>query len=116
MKKNILISTGGSGGHVVPATIFYEHLKDEFNIFITSDDRGIQFLDKKKYDINIINVPKISKNIFLLPVQFLFLLGLIFRSFFLLKSKKIEILISTGGYMSLPLCMASKFLNIMLQS
>ena len=46
MKKNILISTGGSGGHVVPATILYEHLKDEFNIFITSDDRGVQFLDK----------------------------------------------------------------------
>ena len=25
--KNILISTGGSGGHVIPATILYEHLK-----------------------------------------------------------------------------------------
>ena len=40
--KNILISTGGSGGHVVPATIIYEHLKDKFNISMTSDDRGIQ--------------------------------------------------------------------------
>ena len=28
MKKKILISTGGSGGHVVPATILYNHLKD----------------------------------------------------------------------------------------
>ena len=26
--KKILISTGGSGGHVVPATILYEHLKE----------------------------------------------------------------------------------------
>ena len=26
MKKKILISSGGSGGHVIPATIFYEHL------------------------------------------------------------------------------------------
>ena len=26
MKKNFLISTGGSGGHVIPATILYEHL------------------------------------------------------------------------------------------
>ena len=24
---NLLISTGGSGGHVIPATILYEHLK-----------------------------------------------------------------------------------------
>ena len=29
MKKKILISTGGTGGHVIPATIFYEQLKNE---------------------------------------------------------------------------------------
>ena len=26
MKKKVLISTGGSGGHVIPATILYDHL------------------------------------------------------------------------------------------
>ena len=26
MNKKILISTGGSGGHVIPAIILYEHL------------------------------------------------------------------------------------------
>ena len=64
---NILISTGGSGGHVIPATILYEHLKKDFNIFMSSDNRGVEFLDKDKFNIKIINVPKISKNIFLLP-------------------------------------------------
>ena len=112
--KNILISTGGSGGHVVPATILYEHLKGDFNIFISSDKRGIRFLDKDKYNIKIINIRKISKNIFLLPIQIFLLLFSIFKSFFFLKRKKIEILISTGGYMSLPLCIASKFLKIKL--
>ena len=112
--KNILISTGGSGGHVVPAKILYEHLKNEFNLFISSDNRGIKFLDKDKYNIKVINVPKISKNIFLLPVIIFSLIGIILKSFFFLKSKKIEILISTGGYMSLPLCLASKILNIKL--
>ena len=112
--KNILISTGGTGGHVIPATILHEHLKNNFNVYMTSDDRGIQFLDKNKYNIEIINVPKISKNFFLLPFQILFLLILTFKSFFLLKRKKIEILISTGGYMSLPLCMASKVLKLKL--
>ena len=112
--KNILISTGGSGGHVVPATIIYEHLKDKFNISMTSDDRGINFLDKEKYNIKIFNVKKISMNIFLFPFQIFLLLNLIIKSFFFLKNKKIEILISTGGYMSLPLCIASKALNIKL--
>ena len=34
MKKNILISTGGTGGHVVPAEVLSEHLKQEFNVYI----------------------------------------------------------------------------------
>jgi len=114
MKKNILISTGGSGGHVVPAIIFYEHLNDKFNIFISSDERGLKFLDKKNYNIQIIKVPKITKNIFLLPAQILSILYLIFKSYLFLKNKKIEKVISTGGYMSLPLCVASKILNIKL--
>jgi UDP-N-acetylglucosamine--N-acetylmuramyl-(pentapeptide) pyrophosphoryl-undecaprenol N-acetylglucosamine transferase len=114
MKKNILISTGGSGGHVVPAMIFHEHLNNRFNIFISSDERGLKFLDKKKYNIQIIKVPKISKNIFLFPAQILLIFYLIFKSYLFLKSKKIEKVISTGGYMSLPLCVASKICNIKL--
>jgi len=114
MKKNILVSTGGSGGHVIPATILYEHLKDKFNISMASDNRGIQFLDRDKYTIKIFNVPKISKNIFLLPFQIFLILNLIIKSFLFLKKEKIQILISTGGYMSLPLCFASKILNVQL--
>ena len=114
MKKRILISTGGSGGHVVPGTIFYEHLKDEFDIYMTSDYRGVKFLKKDKYNIEILNVTKISKNIFFAFFQFFLILNSVLKALFLLKKNKIEILISTGGYMSLPLCLASKFLNIKL--
>ena len=81
MKQKILISTGGSGGHVVPATIFYEHLKDQFNIVISSDHRGLKFLDKDKYDIKIFNVNQISKNILLLPFQLFLMLYLIIKSY-----------------------------------
>ena len=112
--KNILISTGGSGGHVIPAAILYEHLKNESNVFMSCDDRGAQYLDKDKFKIKIINVPKISKNIFLLPFQIFLLLILTLKSIFFLKKKKITIMISTGGYMSLPLCIASKILNVKL--
>ena len=37
MKKNILISTGGSGGHVVPAMILYDHLLKDTNVIISTD-------------------------------------------------------------------------------
>ena len=112
MNKKILISTGGSGGHVIPATIFYEHLKNNFNVYLTTDLRGLKFLNIEKYNFEIINTPKLSSNLFYLPFQILLILYLTFQSFFYLKKKKIDILISTGGYMSLPLCLASKILKI----
>ena len=112
MTQKILISTGGSGGHVVPATILYEHLKDRFHVSMSTDYRGMKFLDKNKYNLEIFNLTPISKNIFLLPYQFFLIIYLIVKSIILLRKKKIDILISTGGYMSLPLCLASKILNI----
>ena len=54
MKKKILISTGGSGGHVIPAIAFYDHLKENFDIFLAIDKRGLNFINEKKYK-NIIN-------------------------------------------------------------
>ena len=48
MKKKILISTGGTGGHVVPAKIFFEHLINDFEVFISSDERGVKFLNLEK--------------------------------------------------------------------
>jgi UDP-N-acetylglucosamine--N-acetylmuramyl-(pentapeptide) pyrophosphoryl-undecaprenol N-acetylglucosamine transferase len=86
MNKNLLISTGGSGGHVVPATIFYDHLKNDFRVYISSDQRGVQFLNSEKYNIEIINTPKLSKNLFLLPFQIFSILYLTVKSFFFLKN------------------------------
>lgn len=114
MKKKILISTGGSGGHVVPATILYEHLKDQFEVLMTSDKRGVRFLKVDDYNLSIFNVNPISKNFFLIPFQFFLILSLIIKSLFFLKKNKVDILISTGGYMSLPLSLSSKLLNIKL--
>ena len=114
MKKKILISTGGSGGHVVPGTIFYDHLQDKFDIFMTSDLRGIKFLDKDKYNIQILDVTRISKNIFLVPFQIFSIIYSLFKAILLIKKNKINTVISTGGYMTVPLCLASKIMNIRL--
>ena len=112
MKQRVLISTGGSGGHIVPATILYEHLKNQFHVSMSTDSRGMKFLDKSKYNLEIFNITPISKNIFLLPYQFFLIIFLIIKSISFLRKRRINILISTGGYMSLPLCLASKILNI----
>jgi UDP-N-acetylglucosamine--N-acetylmuramyl-(pentapeptide) pyrophosphoryl-undecaprenol N-acetylglucosamine transferase len=114
MKKKILISTGGSGGHVVPATILYQHLKDLNEVSMTCDNRGLKFLNQKDYDLTIFNINPFKTNFFLLPLNIFKILFLTIKSFIFLKKKKTEVLISTGGYMSLPFCLASRLLNIKL--
>ena len=47
MKKKILISTGGSGGHVVPALNLYNHLKNEFDVMLYTDLRGAKYVPEK---------------------------------------------------------------------
>ncbi len=111
MKNNFLISTGGSGGHVLPATILYEHLSSNANVIISTDKRGLKYLDKKIFKFVVINTPKLN-NIFFLPVNLILILFLTFKSFLLLRKKKIKKIFSTGGYMSLPLILAARFLNL----
>ena len=111
MKSKILISTGGSGGHVIPAITMHDHLKENYEILISSDIRGLKYLDDKFYKTLIIDTPKLN-NLILLPLSILKVIFLILKSLILLKKEKIQILISTGGYMSLPLCIAARILNI----
>ena len=85
MNKKILISTGGSGGHVIPATIIYKHLENNFDVSMTSDFRGVKFLNKDEYNLKIFDVRPISKN--LLIVLFDFLVMIISSSCNLKKSK-----------------------------
>ena len=48
MKKKILITTGGSGGHVLPALTIYDHLKTQYDMFISSDQRGLKYFETEK--------------------------------------------------------------------
>ena len=111
MKSKILISTGGSGGHVIPAITMHDHLKENYDILISSDVRGLKYLDDKFYKTLIIDTPKLN-NFILLPLSILKVIFLTLKSLILLKKEEIQILISTGGYMSLPLCIAARILNI----
>ena len=111
MRENVLITTGGSGGHVIPAMILYDHLSNYTHVTISTDRRGSRFLDKDNYNYSLVDTPRL-KNILFLPINLILILYLTLKSCFLLKNKKIGKLISTGGYMSLPLILAAKMLNL----
>ena len=86
--KRILISTGGSGGHVIPAITLYDHYKENFETFLTTDKRGNKYINSKNYPCYIINTPKVSKNIVILPYNLFLFFTSIIKSFFYLRKKK----------------------------
>ena len=74
MKKKVLISTGGSGGHVIPAITIYDHLKSRYETLISTDIRGLKYIDKENYKSIIIDTPKLNNLFFFLLNLRLFLL------------------------------------------
>ena len=81
MNKNFLITTGGSGGHVLPATILYEHLSKDANVIISTDKRGLKYLDSDFYKCEIINTPKLN-NILFLPFNLMIIFFFFFKFFY----------------------------------
>ena len=71
----------------------------------------MKFLNKAAYKFEIIDTPKLN-NIYFLPINFIIILFLVIKSFFLLKKEKINKIFSTGGYMSLPIILAAKLLKL----
>ena len=109
--KNVLIVTGGSGGHVVPSTSFFEHLKNKFSVNMVSDLRGSKFINSKKYKYELIDVPNLFLKPYLLPINLFKYFLNIFKSINFIKKNKTNIVISTGGYMTFPFCLAAFILK-----
>jgi len=111
VKKRILISTGGTGGHIMPALSLYEHLSEDHEIFLVTDKRGSKFINKNEYNHEIFFSPRLELNIIKLPITLVLFFYSLFKAVLMLKKKKIEIFIGLGGYMSFTTCLAAKILN-----
>ena len=109
--KKILITTGGTGGHVIPAKIIEEHLFENYEIYFSTDVRGLKYLSLDMGRVTVIDTPKLNFNI-LFPIKIIKVIYLIIYSIFLLKKKKIEKVISIGGYMSIPVVIGAKISGI----
>ena len=95
--KKVLISTGGSGGHVLPSLSLYDHLKNNFEVYLTTDKRGSNFIDKKYYSYDLINVPNINSKLILFPINIFIFFFFNFKFFNYLKKKKKKFFLILGG-------------------
>ena len=117
MKKNlILITTGGSGGHVFPAQAAATYLKKEgYELAFVTDNRG-----KKRIKGILASIPNysvcassVSGRGLLGKIIALSKLGIgTFQAIRLLLKIKPKLVVGFGGYASIPAVLAAQFLHI----
>ena len=66
MTKKIIIATGGTGGHIFPAYSLANNLEQDYDLILTTDNRGFQIL-KNYINLNLkkIHHHLLSEKIFL---------------------------------------------------
>lgn len=115
MKKSIVLTGGGTAGHIMPNIALIEKLKENFeNIYYIGTNGMEKDICKKNniifYEINATKfVRKLSFKTLAIPFK---LLKSIRQSKQLLKKLQPNIIFSKGGYVSIPVCIAGKKLNI----
>lgn len=110
--KKIVFTGGGTLGHVMPNIFLMEELKNFEMFYIGS--KGIE-KDKLKGKIKYFEIPSVkfdrSKIFSNFKIPFV-LVRAIKRSKQILKKINPDVVFSKGGYVSLPVCIAAKKLNI----
>ena len=115
IKKKILIATGGSGGHTFPAYSLATYLiKKNFNVKLTTDNRGFSYLKNFK-NLKLIKIhssPLVKRNFFSFIFSIIIITFSIFKSLIYLLLNRPLIIFGMGGYSSFPICIAAAILRI----
>ncbi len=112
--KKIVITTGGTGGHIFPAESIAKGLKDVgYEVLFITDKRGAEYRKLTEIPTHIISAASVTGQSFVgkMKSAFKLLLGMYQSAFFMMKQKP-DLVIGVGGYASLPAVLAAQFLRI----
>ena len=115
MKKKIIFSTGGTGGHIFPAIHLMSHFFEKnYDTILVTDVRGDSFIKKNlKFKSYILPADTPTNKKFLKRIlSFLLIFYSIIKSIIILKKEKPDLIFGFGGYVSFPISFVSKFFNI----
>jgi len=106
----ILISTGGTGGHIYPALIIGKYLKEnDIDIFYTIGKREREIEILKESNEKFINLPIGAPSDKLFYFQIFISL---FKSFSIIKREKPDKVFAFGSYVSFPILFIARLLKI----
>jgi UDP-N-acetylglucosamine--N-acetylmuramyl-(pentapeptide) pyrophosphoryl-undecaprenol N-acetylglucosamine transferase len=113
-----IISGGGTGGHIYPAIAIANALKNRFPnaefLFVgASDKMEMQKVPQAGYEIKGLWIAGLQRKITLQNLLFPFkLISSLWKSYFIIKKFKPNVVIGTGGFASGPLLQMANILNI----
>ena len=101
MNKKYLLITGGTGGHVIPATNFANYLlnKDNYCKMIL-DKRGQKYIDNFNGNLHIVNSSNLNGSYLLKLFGVIALILGFFQSLYIIVIYKPNVVISFGSYAS----------------
>ena len=109
----LLIAASGTGGHIYPALALADSLSNSWKIDWLGVPNRLEIeLVPKKYNLIILKVGGLQGNTFRKIFE---LLKLVFASIqvsILLRKKKIDVVFTTGGYISAPSIIGAKLIGI----
>ena len=106
-KNNLLVAASGTGGHIFPALAVSKEVEDEWNInWLGVHHRFDANFIPEKYNLRTLKIKTPRRNIFLF-YQYIKILMSTLQVIKILKEKKINLVFTTGGYISAPTIVAS---------
>ncbi len=111
-RNNLLIAASGTGGHIFPALAVSKMIDKNWNInWLGVKQRIDSELIPRKYNLLTLNLKSPQRNFFV-GLHYFKILFSTFRIIKILKEKKINLVFTTGGYISAPTIIAAKLLKI----
>ena len=109
----LLIAASGTGGHIYPALSFADSLSNSWEIVWLGVPNRLEVeLVPEKYNLIKLKVGGLQGNIFRKMFDLCKLLFASIQVSFLLRQKKINVVFTTGGYISAPSILGAKMAGI----
>ncbi len=109
----LLIAASGTGGHIYPALSFADSLSNSWEIEWLGVPNRLEIeLVPRKYNLIKLKVGGLQGNIYRKMFDLCKLLFASIRVSFLLRQKKINVVFTTGGYISAPTILGAKLIGI----
>jgi UDP-N-acetylglucosamine--N-acetylmuramyl-(pentapeptide) pyrophosphoryl-undecaprenol N-acetylglucosamine transferase len=110
--KNILITAGGTGGHLFPAKAIAEELSKKGNVpIMATDKRCISYLEGFLPNIYIVRSLRFSSNPLKLAIGCFSLMVGLLQAIKIIHKHKINVIVGFGGYPTIPILLAGVLLR-----